>query len=240
MSDFSDSDSDTDVNFNSAAEAVQKIHNQLASADLLELYGLYKQSTCGKCNTPKPGIFQAQARSKWSAWNALGDMDQKEAKRQYTEMISRLDPNWQAVDKSKGKTGWVVHSVLATEEDEQIDEKNKTPFDFVKENNLAGLKKVLVKSSINELEENSGMGLIHWATDRNAGELLEFLLSSGANVNLQDAEGQSCLHYAAGCGHFDCLKILIKFGADKDLRDNEGSIALEVAEDENIRKLLES
>ncbi|XP_055845179.1 acyl-CoA-binding domain-containing protein 6 [Episyrphus balteatus] len=239
MSDFSDSDSDTDLNFNSAAEAVQKIHTQLSAPDLLELYGLYKQSTCGKCNIPKPGIFQAQARSKWSAWNSLGEMDQKEARRLYTEKISRLDPNWQAVDKSKLKTGWVVHSVHANEE-EQIDEDNKTPFDYVKENNLSGLKRILVKDSINNLDKDSGMGLIHWATDRNAGDLLEYLLSSGANVNLQDSDGQSCLHYAASCGHFDCLRILIKFGADKDLRDNEGAIALEVADDENIRKLLES
>ncbi|XP_055909486.1 acyl-CoA-binding domain-containing protein 6 [Eupeodes corollae] len=240
MSDFSDSDSDTDLNFNSAAEAVQKIHTKLSAADLLELYGLYKQSTCGKCNTTKPGIFQAQARSKWNAWNALGEMDQKQARRLYTEKITQLDPEWRAVDKSAGKTGWVVHSVHAVEEEEQIDEDNKNPFDYVKENNLAGLKRVLVKESINELEEDSGMGLIHWATDRNSGDLLEYLLLSGANVNLQDSDGQSCLHYAASCGHFDCLRILIKFGADKDLRDNEGSIALEVADDENIKKLLES
>lgn len=240
MSDFSDSDSDTDLNFNSAAEAVQKIHTQLPASSLLELYGLYKQSTCGKCTTPKPGIFQAQARSKWSAWNALGEMDQKEAKRLYTEKISQLDPEWRAVDKSKEKTGWVVHSVHVAEEEKQIDEEDKTAFDYVKENNLTGLKRVLEKERINELEVDSGMGLVHWATDRNAGDLLEYLLSSGANVNLQDSDGQTCLHYAASCGHFDCLKILIKYGGDKDLKDNDGATALEVAEDENIKKLLES
>lgn len=240
MSDFSDSESDTDSNFNSAAEVVQRIHSRLSQGDVLELYGLYKQSTCGQCNIAKPGLFQAQARSKWSAWNALGDMGQREAKRLYAEKIARLDPDWKTVNNAKNKTGWVVHSVHTAEEEDQIEEKNKTPFDYVKENSLHGLKRVLVKESIDVLDEQSGMGLIHWATDRNAGEILEYLLSSGANVNLRDCDGQTCLHYAASCGHFDCLRTLIKFGADKDLRDNEGSTALEVADDDNIRKLLNS
>ena len=40
----------------------------------LKFYGLYKQATLGKCNTPKPWAIQVEAYAKWNAWNDLGNM----------------------------------------------------------------------------------------------------------------------------------------------------------------------
>lgn len=239
FSDFSDSESDTELSFSSAAAIIERNHTQLSTTDLLELYGLYKQSTCGNCTTPKPSIFQVLARSKWMAWNSVGKLNQNEAKRLYVQKVSRLDPEWLEEYRASKRTGWVVHSTC-TCDDEPIEEMNKTAFDYVKENDIPGLRRVFDRERLNELEQESGMGLVHWATDRNACEMLEFLLFSGANVNLQDMDGQTCLHYAASCGHVECLKILINFGADKEMRDKAGNIALEVADDENIKMMLES
>lgn len=37
----------------------------ISQDDLLELYGLYKQSTCGQCDTFRPSFFDIKGRSKW-------------------------------------------------------------------------------------------------------------------------------------------------------------------------------
>ncbi len=61
-----------------------------------------------------------------------------------------------------------------------------------------------------------------WANNR--AEVVAFLISRGADVNLQDEEGQTAL-MAAG-ENTDAVKALIEAGADVDLRDREGNTAM--------------
>ncbi|EPY25801.1 acyl-CoA binding protein [Strigomonas culicis] len=49
----------------------------------LKFYGLYKQSTIGDVNCPKPWLMDAVGRAKWEAWNKLKGMTTKDAKRMY-------------------------------------------------------------------------------------------------------------------------------------------------------------
>lgn len=251
MSDFSSdgeldaAQDELDLNFNQAAEHVQRIHTKCLPNDLLELYALYKQGTIGRCNTTKPGIFNLQARSKWCAWQDLGDLAKNEAKSRYIEKVKQLDAVWaqqlQAGIKQRSINSWVVHSVHAPPDDhhETKPEHEKNCFDHVKDCNLKRLQAELKPQNLTELDEH-GLGLIHWATDRNSCEILEFLIKAGANVNMPDCENQTPLHYAASCGHCNCVRILLEHRADATLKDNDGQTCLDVAEEEVRPILLEA
>lgn len=251
MSDFSndsdlemEEDSKLDLEFTKATEHLQQIHTEQTPNDLLELYALYKQATVGPCNTAKPTIFQMQGRAKWCAWHDLGTMEMAEAKCQYVTKLAQLDPNFEVIKKSttavKSTHNWVVHSIQLPpeEEDPPLAEHEKTTFDFVKECKLENVRTSLSVDELQRLDAN-GMGLLHWATDRNSPDILEFLLQQGANVNLQDAEGQTALHYAACCANLDCIYVLLKFGADRTLRDADGQSCIDVADDEKVKQILE-
>ncbi|XP_070612815.1 ankyrin repeat domain-containing protein 53 [Erythrolamprus reginae] len=53
-------------------------------------------------------------------------------------------------------------------------------------------------------------------------ECLQYLLSKGANVNVQNYNGVSPLHKAASEGRENCLQVLIDAGANVHAHDNEG------------------
>ena len=243
---FEDTDENDEL-FTKATQHVQRTHDQLLPNDLLELYGLYKQATVGKCNTPKPSMFSMQGRAKWSAWNDLGDMTSDKAKELYIEKLKELDPKWfqniQSGVKSTNSTGtgWVVHSVeLPPDNQHTKEEHEKNMFDFVKDHNLERIKQTLQQSDLQLLDEH-GMGLIHWATDANDIDILKYLLTSGCPVNMRDSEQQqTALHYAVSCGHEECVKLLLQYGADKTLQDVDGQTCFDVADDPKIRLLLES
>ncbi|XP_037807098.1 acyl-CoA-binding domain-containing protein 6 [Lucilia sericata] len=241
---FEDGDENDEL-FTKATQQVQRTHDKLLPNDLLELYGLYKQATVGPCNTSKPGMFSMQARAKWCAWHDLADMPSDKAKELYIEKMKQLDPKWfenvqNGVKSMAGGTGWVVHSIELPPDDLNAKEEHeKDVFDFVKDHNLQRLKQT-VKTSDFELLDEHGMGLIHWATDANDLEILEFLLSSGCPVDFRDAEQQSALHYAASCDHLECVQLLLRFGANKMAQDAEGQTCVDVSNDPSIRSLLES
>ncbi|KAI9104721.1 acyl CoA binding protein-domain-containing protein [Phlyctochytrium arcticum] len=53
----------------------------------LQFYGLYKQATTGKCNTPRPGIFDVVGRSKWDAWNKYKNSSTAVAMEEYVNAV---------------------------------------------------------------------------------------------------------------------------------------------------------
>ena len=55
----------------------------------LKLYGLYKQSTIGDCNTKCPGIFGGvRERYKWDAWNERKGMSKDDAMQEYIKLVN--------------------------------------------------------------------------------------------------------------------------------------------------------
>lgn len=56
----------------------------------LKIYALFKQSTLGTCNTPRPGMLDFINKAKWDAWKALGDTPQEDARQQYCDLIGSL------------------------------------------------------------------------------------------------------------------------------------------------------
>lgn len=241
MCDLSDIEDDIDEienKFNRAAKFLQANHDKIDQSLLLEFYGLYKQATVGKCNTKKPGIFNLQQKSKWNAWNNLGEMVKQTAMETYTEKMNKFNADWDFIETDKDQ--W--NSVSAFKNiDEIIDDSDKNVFDFVKEGNKEKFLK-LIKSKPFEINilDDSGMGLIHWASDRGDSDILDILIQSKAEINLRDSDGQTALHYSSSCGNVDCVKLLIKYGAEKEIVDNDGSTCMDIAFDKHIFDLLNS
>ncbi|ESP04084.1 hypothetical protein LOTGIDRAFT_84139, partial [Lottia gigantea] len=81
-------------------------------------------------------------------------------------------------------------------EDDDIDDCDKTVFDWCKDGNVDKVKTCLNENTLNvdKLDEE-GMSLLHWACDRGLYDMVEILLQYNADKNLQDSDGQSPLHY---------------------------------------------
>lgn len=238
--DFEDEElSEVEERFNRAATYLQKIVSELDQTTLLSFYGLYKQATVGKCNIPKPGIFNLQGKAKWNAWNDLNDTTSDVAMTRYISEMDRLKPGWDEENsKKETKEQWVSVSTFQVEDDVEV--ADKSHFDYVKEGDLAKLSQVHgLQQHLNDVDKD-GLGLIHWASDRGNVDILQFLLSSGTDVNLVDSDGQTALHYASSCGHLDCVKLLIKFGADRTIKDKDSQSCVDVAENCSIAELLRS
>ncbi len=58
------------IEFKQASESVKTLTIKPSDEELLELYALYKQVTCGDCDIERPGLMDPKGRAKWDAWNA--------------------------------------------------------------------------------------------------------------------------------------------------------------------------
>jgi len=76
--------------FEDAAEKIKKLEQRPSDQDLLELYGLYKQSIIGNCNTSKPSFFYVKDRKKWNAWNNLHGKSKNDSMNLYIEKVDTL------------------------------------------------------------------------------------------------------------------------------------------------------
>lgn len=245
MSDLEDEVDLLEEEFTRATKFIEGSHDQFEQKHLLKFYGFYKQATSGKCNVPKPGIFNISGRAKWSAWNELGSLTKEAAMQGYIQHLSSLKPEWnQHGDgdgfKPKG-TSWVSVSTFAQEEDD-LEAGEKTIIDFIKEGNLEEVRKAVtsdeIEPVINELDDE-GLGMIHWAADRGNIDILQLITKvPAANVNLRDSGGQTALHYASSCGNHQCVRLLVDSGADRTVPDDEGETCLDVAFDDEIKAML--
>lgn len=248
LSDFEDVSTELELQFTAAANLLQQLVGSLDQATLLRFYGLYKQSTVGPCNTPKPGLFALQAKAKWYAWHELGSMTADEAMHRYVQHMDELRPGWQTNAAAENGSasggvgtaaaGWVAVSRLSADPDEVLDDAQKTCADYVKEGNRQRTAELLsTVADVNALD-GEGMALIHWAADRGSVDVLREVLAAGADVDARDANGQTALHYACSVGHVECVLCLVSAGAQRSLPDGEGVTCAEVAASVEIRALV--
>lgn len=231
----------TEEQFSKASDYLARNHdNPDLKPVLLQFYGLYKQATVGDCDTKRPGLFQLTAKAKWDAWNKLKGTSNGDSMSQYITLLTTTIPKWQ---ESAKKDQWVSVSAHTVPVENLIPDDEKLITDFIKEGDLKSFLehlKAATEEQLNELDE-SGLGLIHWAADRNQLEILcELLKIPGIKINLQDSDGQTALHYAASCGHKDTLELLLGQGADRSIANSDGETALDIAYDDSIEALLRS
>ncbi|XP_060805626.1 acyl-CoA-binding domain-containing protein 6 [Amyelois transitella] len=241
-SDFSDNEqSPLDVTFNKAADHLRKITNKLDNNQLLELYGLFKQGTEGKCNVPKPGWLEGRARRKWEAWRSLGDLPSREAKEKYIALIQQLDSEFShKPDGTPGtKETWVTVSSMRRSPELDLVAHELSLIDAARENCADRVRELLKKNpELRHERDDEGLSALHWAADRNATEALLAAIEGGCQIDAIDECGQTALHYAASCGHVDSTRILVRAGASL-LKDDEDCTPVDVAADAEIKKILD-
>ena len=62
-----------EMDFERATKYLRGLVGSAQQEDLLYFYARFKQVTLGRCNVPKPSFYQLKEKSKWNAWNDLGD-----------------------------------------------------------------------------------------------------------------------------------------------------------------------
>ena len=83
-----------------------------------------------------------------------------------------------------------------------------------------------------------GKTLLHCAAISRNLKVLERVLSLGLDVNQQDYNGWTPLMYSVFYNNNKIVEILLEHGADTTIRDNGGKIAIDCAENEEIKNLL--
>lgn len=234
--------SNVEENFNLAANYIQSHHQEFDKTSLLQFYAFYKQATAGALDTAtnaRPSFFKLQERAKYDSWLALGSMNQSEAMQEYTKLLSTLKPQWNG--EGDGSSGSFGASVSRPKMEELLDDSEKSIEDFIKEANIEKLRELLATIDQTELNslDDSGLGLIHWSSDRGNVEVLKLILDTKhIDIDLRDSDGQTALFYSSSCGHKACVELLLDRGANKGILDNDGNSCLDVAFDDEIKKIL--
>lgn len=83
-------ESNIDRQFELSCKLIKTLKKTPSDNDMLKLYGLYKQATCGDCNISEPSKIYFKDNSKWNAWNKLKGVKKLEAKLQYSNLAMKL------------------------------------------------------------------------------------------------------------------------------------------------------
>ena len=117
---------------------------------------------------------------------------------------------------------------------EAIDKQKYIQSKFIKvckDNDIHGFYKILKDDTIdiNDIEVEGTTGLMISAMNGHT-EMLQFLIHSGANLDLKDTSyGWTALMYATFYGQLEAVKILLKHGADPTIPAQNGCTALDLA-----------
>ncbi|TDH70826.1 hypothetical protein CCR75_001211 [Bremia lactucae] len=94
------------------------------------------------------------------------------------------------------------------------------------------------------MQNKLGFTPLHLAVQNDEDEGFEavkacvWLIENGADPNAIDVNGDTALHYAVELERFDLVETLMKRGANSSIKNLKGLSALEIAEDEDLIKIL--
>ena len=120
------------------------------------------------------------------------------------------------------------------------DENKQTPLMRLDSDASPELVRLLIKhgAKVNLTDDEGNTALILAANYAKA-EVLRELVTNGANVNARNKDGRTALMNAAEEGNLENIRALILAGADVNTKNKEGETARDLADDEEIEKMLE-
>lgn len=175
---------------------------QLPASVLLELYGLFKQATVGSYASQeltRPGMFDPKRRAKHDAWSNLGNLSSSEAQRRYVDVLTRCHPNWRervVASRPKSVVG-PVFSVPKGDADHGDGEEFPRIIQLIQEGNPAPAQALLLEDpTVVHHRDSEGCTCLHWAADKGNAQVIELLLSHGADKHAADVDGLKPVDYA--------------------------------------------
>ncbi|CAH1380423.1 hypothetical protein MTP99_004435 [Tenebrio molitor] len=108
----------------------------------------------------------------------------------------------------------------------------------IKNGDLEQVKDIVEKKAVNVNEQIDGRPPILYAADYGQTDVIQYLISAGADVNSKDKHGITAILAAIWEGHKDCVKILLANGASKNGVAPDGKSYVESADNNEIRQLL--
>mmetsp|Transcript_9731 Transcript_9731/g.12153 ORF Transcript_9731/g.12153 Transcript_9731/m.12153 type:complete len:211 (-) Transcript_9731:213-845(-) len=111
-------------------------------------------------------------------------------------------------------------------------EGEKNIFVLAGEGNVAAVRSLLESQNKNgqdinvNCQDENGYSPLMAAASYGMVDMINYLLSKGADVNLVDVDGDSSLHH---CSNVECLKILIENGGDINLKNTDGLNVVDLA-----------
>ena len=76
--------------FDAAVSAAKSLGKTPSTADLLELYALFKQATSGDVGGARPGMLDLKGRAKYDAWAQKRGLSTADAQAKYVALVERL------------------------------------------------------------------------------------------------------------------------------------------------------
>ena len=80
---------------------------------------------------------------------------------------------------------------------------------------------------------------LHYACSNDHFEIVEYLLSIGANIEAKDKMGKTPLHYACEEGHLHIIEYLISMGANIEAKDNYGNSIIHIASEHGLLQIIQ-
>ncbi len=77
--------------FEAAKARVEGFTKRPSNDELLELYGLYKQSTEGDVSGSRPGMLDLKGRAKFDAWAKQKGTSNEDAMKKYVATVDQLE-----------------------------------------------------------------------------------------------------------------------------------------------------
>ena len=93
------------------------------------------------------------------------------------------------------------------------------------------------KADLN-VQNEWGYTPLHYAAEYGRLEIVQMLIDAGADVNAHDNGDRTPLHRAARRGRVEIASMLLDAGSRKDIQDNKGKLPYDLAETEELKKLL--
>ena len=76
--------------FELSSSMVKKLKTKPSDDELLQLYGLFKQSMNGDCDITEPSRIYFKEHAKWKAWYSLKNMTKQNAMINYSDLVMIL------------------------------------------------------------------------------------------------------------------------------------------------------
>lgn len=229
------------------AEAAKKVSSgslgNLSQNDQLDLYGVYAVVQKGTAPSEGPSAFlDPRGFAKWTAWTAESHLSKDAAMQKYTDLVERLAQGPKAgkgagSSEAFGNKASSGFDLGTTGESEKPAQELDICY-WATMGDVGSVKYCLEANGVSaNYRDEDGLTPLMRAADRNEDQVVDVLVSAGAELDAVDEDGQTALHYAAYCEHADMAGLLISYGASTDIKDRDDMTAFDAATGDTLASM---